>query len=88
MRYEFTDHEWAAIKPMLPNKPRGVPRVGAEQPDTTNSQPTTSAGIQFLAPDSRLRGNERNMIRPGLRPASGSRHPGAELLRASLFGSA
>ena len=27
MRYEFTDHEWAAIKPMLPNKPRGVPRV-------------------------------------------------------------
>jgi transposase len=27
MRHEFTDHEWAAIKPMLPNKPRGVPRV-------------------------------------------------------------
>ena len=27
MRYEFTDHEWAAIKPMLPNKPRGVARV-------------------------------------------------------------
>jgi hypothetical protein len=27
MRYELTDHEWAAIKPMLPNKPRGVPRV-------------------------------------------------------------
>jgi hypothetical protein len=26
MRYELTDHEWAAIKPMLPNKPRGVPR--------------------------------------------------------------
>jgi transposase len=26
MRHEFTDHEWAAIKPMLPNKPR-VPRV-------------------------------------------------------------
>ena len=24
MRYELTDHEWAAIKPMLPNKPRGV----------------------------------------------------------------
>ena len=22
-----TDHEWAAIKPMLPNKPRGVPRA-------------------------------------------------------------
>jgi transposase len=27
MRYKLNDHEWAAIKPMLPNKPRGVPRV-------------------------------------------------------------
>jgi hypothetical protein len=27
MRYELSDHEWAVIKPMLPNKPRGVPRV-------------------------------------------------------------
>jgi transposase len=27
MRYALSDHEWAAIKPMLPNKPRGVPRV-------------------------------------------------------------
>jgi transposase len=27
MRYELTDHEWTAIQPMLPNKPRGVPRV-------------------------------------------------------------
>lgn len=27
MRYELNDHEWAAIKPMLPNKSRGVPRV-------------------------------------------------------------
>jgi transposase len=27
MRYELTDNEWTAIKPMLPNKPRGVPRV-------------------------------------------------------------
>ncbi len=27
MRYELTDYEWAAIKPMLPNKRRGVPRV-------------------------------------------------------------
>jgi transposase len=24
MRYELTDYEWAAIKPFLPNKPRGV----------------------------------------------------------------
>jgi transposase len=27
MRYELTDNEWSAIKPMLPNKPRGVPRM-------------------------------------------------------------
>jgi transposase len=27
MRYELSDAEWTAIKPMLPNKPRGVPRV-------------------------------------------------------------
>ena len=27
MRYELTDHEWAAIRPMLPNKARGVRRV-------------------------------------------------------------
>jgi transposase len=27
MRYELADHEWAAIKPLLPNKPCGVPRV-------------------------------------------------------------
>jgi transposase len=27
MRYELNDYEWAAIKPLLPNKPRGVPRV-------------------------------------------------------------
>ena len=27
MRYELTDYEWATIKPFLPNKPRGVPRV-------------------------------------------------------------
>ena len=27
MRHELTDNEWSAIKPMLPNKPRGVPRV-------------------------------------------------------------
>jgi hypothetical protein len=26
-RYELTDHEWAAIKPLLPSKSRGVLRV-------------------------------------------------------------
>jgi transposase len=27
MRYELTDYDWTALKPMLPNKSRGVPRV-------------------------------------------------------------
>src|SRR6185437_6829932 len=31
MRYELADHEWTAIKPMLPNKPRGVPRVNGRR---------------------------------------------------------
>nr|WP_260178471.1 transposase [Roseospira marina] len=26
-RSELTDHEWSIIQPLLPNKPRGVPRV-------------------------------------------------------------
>ena len=26
-RYELSDREWAIIEPLLPNKPRGVPRV-------------------------------------------------------------
>ena len=26
-RYELTDFQWSIIEPLLPNKPRGVPRV-------------------------------------------------------------
>ena len=26
-RHELSDEEWAVIQPLLPNKPRGVPRV-------------------------------------------------------------
>jgi transposase len=26
-RYELTEREWSIIQPLLPNKPRGVPRV-------------------------------------------------------------
>jgi len=27
MRYELSDYEWSVIRPMLPNRPRGIPRV-------------------------------------------------------------
>ena len=27
MRYKLSDYEWTASKPLLPNKPPGVPRV-------------------------------------------------------------
>jgi transposase len=27
MRYELSDYDWSVIRPMLPNKPRGIPRV-------------------------------------------------------------
>ena len=30
-RFELTDAEWAIIAPLLPNKPRGVPRVDDRQ---------------------------------------------------------
>ena len=26
-RYDLTDFEWSVIEPLLPNRPRGVPRV-------------------------------------------------------------
>jgi len=29
MRYELSDYEWTAIKPMLPSRSRGVRRVNA-----------------------------------------------------------
>ena len=31
MRYELSDREWDVIKPMLPNKPRGVARVNDQR---------------------------------------------------------
>jgi hypothetical protein len=36
MRYELTDYEWAAVRPFLPNKPRGVPRVNDRRVLTGN----------------------------------------------------
>jgi hypothetical protein len=38
-RYNLTDFEWNMIKPLLPNKPRGVPRVKFGQRSIMNSSP-------------------------------------------------
>jgi transposase len=38
-RFDLTDFEWSVIEPVLPNKPRGVPRVD----DLTEVRPTTGA---------------------------------------------
>jgi transposase len=38
MRYELADCEWPALKPMLPNKPRGVPRVNDRRVLNGNSR--------------------------------------------------
>jgi hypothetical protein len=37
MRYELTDYEWAATRPMLPNKARGVPRADDRRVSSTAS---------------------------------------------------
>jgi transposase len=38
MRYELTDYEWAAIKPMLPNKARGeAPALPVAQPSRSSA---------------------------------------------------
>ena len=37
MRYELTDFEWTAIRPFLPNKPRGIPRATTEVSSTASS---------------------------------------------------
>ena len=76
MRYELTDHEWAAIKPMLPNKPRGVARV--------NDRRVLNGIFWVLRPGARLGGTCRTVLVP-TPPATiasfagGVRASGAEL---------
>jgi transposase len=40
MRYKLSDYEWTAIKPMLPNKPRGVRRVNDRRPSAEREEQT------------------------------------------------
>ena len=36
-RYEITDFEWSVIAPLLPNKPRGVPRADDRKVDASGN---------------------------------------------------
>jgi hypothetical protein len=56
MRYELTDFESAAIRPFLPNKPRGISRnliervLQQDQATSASSRPdTTSSRANYLA---------------------------------------
>ena len=46
MRYELSDFEWAAIKPFLPNKSRGVRRVNDRRVLNGNSDSAPNACLQ------------------------------------------
>ena len=48
MRYELTDYEWATIKPFLPNKPRGVPRVNDRRVLNERDGPMTPKAFHAL----------------------------------------
>jgi hypothetical protein len=72
MRYELTDHEWAAIKPMLPNKPHGVPRVNDRH---------ILSGIFWVLRSSARRGLSV-LITAGL-PIPRQPHSGLAVLRAT-----
>ena len=76
MRDELTDDEWTAIKPMLPNKPRDVPRV--------NDRRVLSGIFRVLrsgAPWRDLPGEGRNNARAG---HGGPPTRGLDFLRTSV----
>ena len=55
MRYELTDDEWTAIKPMLPNKPRGVAaKTGVQTNRSDQNRPAARRGFYLACPLSAL----------------------------------
>ena len=72
-RYELTDFEWSIIQPLLPNKPRGVPRVDDRR---------VLNGI-FLAPAHRLALGRHSRA---LRPADDLLQPLCSLAKARGLG--
>jgi hypothetical protein len=63
-RFDLTDFEWSVIQPLLPNKPRGVPRVDDRR---------VLNGIVLAAAHRRALGRHSG----ALRPAYGLREPGS-----------
>lgn len=59
MRYELTDEEWAAIKPMLPNKPRGVPRASSGSCDLERHGAIGRSSVHDLQQPLPFPGDER-----------------------------
>ena len=76
MRYELTDYEWAAIKPMLPNEPRGIPRVNDRR--VLNGILWVLLGRAFVIERDKLFQNL--FVGQRLRPAIGFEYQGIELI--------
>jgi transposase len=87
MRYELNDYEWSVIKPMLPNKSRGVPRVDVIA-DPSGARPSTRLGDSPFEHDpAKLGSGPLRTIASALRPpgrASGSPRPTVGNRRARL----
>ena len=72
LRYEFAEDEWIAIRPWLPTKPYGVPRVDNRRiPGSRNSTKIAVAKRGFL-PASTLVSRRSTTPNNGMEPTSSS----------------
>ncbi len=72
-RFDLTDFEWTVIQPLLPNKPRGVPRVGGRRvfdgilwrfrTGSTWADVPDRYGRQFLCPRSSTCGHGKKGVK-------------------------
>jgi hypothetical protein len=72
MRYELSDSEWSVIDAMLPNKPRGVPRVDDRR--VLNGIFWISIGRTLAGPAGYLWSSHH--LLQSFRPLASSRHLG------------